>query len=303
MNVLWTVLFALLAQTGSTASVEGIVVKLGSGEPLARATVTLWNDKNVRAVLSATTGADGRFTISNVEPGDYRLQASHPGPYMPADYGQSKPTRRGSLITIRAGQRITGLRLELAPTSSISGRILDSDGEPLGRVEVQALQPVYDEGRKVLRIVQSIMTNDLGEYRLRLRPPGRYYIRARMQNPNQQTGVVFVRQSQDPLRFYLETLVPYISHRALENGEVEDFVDVPVYFPGTIDSEMAEPLEIHIGENRSGMDFTVGSGHRRAHRIRGRITSSTGQPVHNAALVVVPRNADFKRIPGEGPSC
>src|SRR5207247_6438037 len=38
------------------------------------------------------------------------------------------------------------IRLELAPTGSISGRILDSDGEPLGRVEVQALQSLYQDG-------------------------------------------------------------------------------------------------------------------------------------------------------------
>src|SRR4029453_16588359 len=143
MNVLWTVLFPFLAQTGTTRSIEGIVVKLGTGEPLARATVTLRNDNNARVVLSATTGADGRFAISNIQTGEYRLQASHPGPYMPADYGQSKPTRRGSLIRITAGQKVTAIRLELASTSSISGRILDSDGEPLGRVEVQALQHVY----------------------------------------------------------------------------------------------------------------------------------------------------------------
>jgi protocatechuate 3,4-dioxygenase beta subunit len=292
MNVLWTVLFALLAQTGTIASIEGIVVKLGTGEPLARATVTLRNDNNVRVVLSATTGADGRFAISNIQTGEYRLQASHPGPYMPADYGQSKPTRRGSLITITAGQKITALRLELAPTSSISGRILDSDGEPLGRVEVQALQHVYDEGRKVLVTVQSIRTNDLGEYRLRLLPPGRYYIRATMQNPDEQSSQIFVKPPRERFTFYQPTFVPYISHRALENGEVEDFVDVPVYFPGTIDSEMAEALEIHIGENRIGMDFTIGSGHRRAHRVRGKIIGSTGQPVQNAAVEVVPRNPD-----------
>src|SRR5262249_59410267 len=134
MNVLWTALFALLVQTGPTASVEGIVIKLGSGEPLARATVTLWNDKNPRVVLTATTSTDGHFAIANVQPGDYRLQASHSGPYLPADYGQTKPTRRGSLITIRAGQKITALRLELAPNASISGRLLSTPREPLGRL-------------------------------------------------------------------------------------------------------------------------------------------------------------------------
>src|SRR5438552_17962529 len=71
----------------------------------------------------------------------------------------------GPPITIGPGQKIAGIRLELAPTGSISGRILDSDGEPLGRVEVQALQSLYQDGHRGLYPVQTVMTNDLGDYR------------------------------------------------------------------------------------------------------------------------------------------
>src|SRR5262249_49622554 len=149
----------------------------------------------------------------------YRLQASRPGPYIPTEYGQHKLGERGTAITIRPGQKTTDLRLELAPTSSISGRILDNDGEPLGRVEGQALQSVYLDGHRVLSPVQTVMTNDLGEYRLRLLLPGQYYIRARVLNPQQAEGNLVVRPPGDPLKFISRSpIIPYLSRRALENG-------------------------------------------------------------------------------------
>ncbi|PYS05540.1 MAG: hypothetical protein DMG17_33910 [Acidobacteria bacterium] len=183
--MLCAVILGLLTQLSNTASVEGVVARLGTGEPLPRATVTLSNDRYPSQVLSTTTDASGRFSFLNVPPGEYRLQASRQGPYIPAEYGQRKPGERGTPITIQPGQKITEIRLELAPTGSISGRILDSDGEPLGRVEVQALQSLYQDGHRDLYPVQTVMTNDLGEYRLRLLLPGRYYIRARVVNPQQ----------------------------------------------------------------------------------------------------------------------
>src|SRR3989475_6736249 len=145
--MLCAIILGLLAQVSNTPSVEGVVAKLGTGEPLARATVTLSKDRYTPQVRSTTTDASGRFSFLNVPPGEYRLQASRQGPYIPAEDGQRKPGERRTPITIQPGQKITEIRLELAPTSSISGRILDSDGEPLGRVEVQAAQFVDLDGQ------------------------------------------------------------------------------------------------------------------------------------------------------------
>jgi len=230
----------------------------------------------------------------NVPPGEYRLQASRQGPYIPSEYGQRKPDERGTPITIQPGQKITEIRLELAPTSSISGRILDSDGEPLGRVEVQALQSLYQDGHRGLKPVQSVLTNDLGEYRLHLLQPGRYYIRARVLNPQDAQGQLFIRPPAAPLTVFQGTVIPYLSRRALENGAIEEYLEAPVYFPGVIDPELATALEVHVGENPGGFDFTTASGHLHPRRIRGKIINSvTGQPAGNASIIVLPRTGDF----------
>src|SRR5438874_9300484 len=212
--MLCVVILGLLAQLSNTASVEGVVARLGTGEPLARATVTLSKDRYPQ-VLSTTTDASGRFSFLNVPPGEYRLQASRQGPYIPSEYGQRKPDERGTPITFQPGQKITGIRLELAPASSISGRILDSDGEPLGRVQVQALQSLYRDGHRGLKPVQTVLTNDLGEYRLRLLQPGRYYIRARVSNPQEAQRQLFIRPPAAPLTVFWGPVIPYVSRRAL----------------------------------------------------------------------------------------
>src|SRR5436309_1405274 len=95
MNLL---LIALAAMAGAiqaqpqqpSASIEGVVVKLGTGEPLANANVQLnLEDSQDRRSESAERGADsarpredfhrtaksdtnGRFIFANVAPGNYR---------------------------------------------------------------------------------------------------------------------------------------------------------------------------------------------------------------------------------------
>jgi len=69
--MLCAVILGPLTQLSNTASVEGVVARLGTGEPLPRATVTLSNDRYPSQVLSTAKDASGRFTFLNVPPGEY----------------------------------------------------------------------------------------------------------------------------------------------------------------------------------------------------------------------------------------
>ena len=106
MNIPFILLAGLLLQ--APASVEGVVVKLGSGEPLSAANVQLHPEKGLHPdefhLYNATTGTDGKFNFNNVAPGVYRLIATRSGGYVPGEYGQRLPTREGIPITISAGQ-------------------------------------------------------------------------------------------------------------------------------------------------------------------------------------------------------
>ena len=52
------------------------------------------------------------------------------------------------------------------------------DGQPAVNATVQALKATYPDGKRVLKPVQTAITNDLGEYRLFWLPPGSYFVSA-----------------------------------------------------------------------------------------------------------------------------
>src|SRR6059036_2683940 len=115
VNILRITLIALVAQAATTqqprASVEGSVVKMGSGDPLASANVQLHPEKGKEPeeihLYSATTSPDGKFVFNNVAPGSYRLIATRSGGYVPAEYGQRSPTSEGIPFELAAGQKMT----------------------------------------------------------------------------------------------------------------------------------------------------------------------------------------------------
>src|SRR3954464_6904770 len=109
MNMLLMALIALVAGIGlpvqqPQASIEGVVTRLGIGEPLANATIQLNLEDSQseerpgfpRPVAdfhrTAKPDRNGRFVFENVAPGTYRLIATYDGGYLPAEYGQRSPT-------------------------------------------------------------------------------------------------------------------------------------------------------------------------------------------------------------------
>ena len=74
---------------------------------------------------------------------------------------------------------MTGIQLAMSLTGAITGRIYDRNGEPLGKAQVLALRPVYKNGRRTLTIVQNVVSDDRGDFRLFWLAPGRYYVAAK----------------------------------------------------------------------------------------------------------------------------
>src|SRR5262245_29532655 len=158
MNILLMTLIALVARVEllpqqPRASIEGVVVKLGTGEPLANASVQLNLEEGPAEERlgfprpkedfhrNAKSDRNGRFIFENVAPGSYRLIATHEsGGYVPAEYGQRSPNDQGINFEIAAGQSMTGVQLALSPTGSISGRVYDKNGEPRSEEHTSELQ-------------------------------------------------------------------------------------------------------------------------------------------------------------------
>ena len=167
-------------QPPGTATVDGIVTILGTSDPVPGAVVEMRKIECGRTggeSLIATSGPDGRFSFKQVRAGNWCIGAAKAGGALsPVEYRQRGYKARGIAVPIADNQQIQDIRLMMPRTGNISGRVLDSDGEPMGRARVQAMEAFYQNGQKRLYTLNVVQTNDLGEFSLSWLPPGEYYV-------------------------------------------------------------------------------------------------------------------------------
>ncbi|HET9130634.1 MAG TPA: carboxypeptidase-like regulatory domain-containing protein, partial [Terriglobia bacterium] len=263
----------------ATATIEGIVVKTGTNEPIQGATIELTgiaprttrgSTRNEPGVIiqtveetetdgrvlsfTATTGKDGRFSIRNIPPTTgYQLIALHTPEFVPAQYGQRVPSVPGRPIDLVAGQQLRDIRIEMTPGATISGLAVNGDGQPLRNVTVELRRPWYLEGwrligdwRQTLQRVQGVgLSNLAGTARTNGRGEFRF------------SGLV-------PAHYYLRTT------------ETHD-ADAP-------------RIDLHAGENITNMRIVIKLFAPR--RISGSVViKGSGLPVNGATVYLIRRDA------------
>ncbi|MBX9639873.1 MAG: carboxypeptidase-like regulatory domain-containing protein, partial [Mycobacteriaceae bacterium] len=169
------------AEERDKATVTGQAVNIQTGEPLRKVVVTMMPagrrpELRPSGVPRAVTGADGKFTITGVDPGRYTLSAERNG-YVRFTYG-AKKSGQGMPLQVSAGESLKDLSVKLIPHGVVSGRVLDEDGDPMAQVQVQVLRQRYRDGQKQLDSAGMGSTNDLGEFRIASLAAGRYYVAA-----------------------------------------------------------------------------------------------------------------------------
>jgi hypothetical protein len=281
--------------SAGAGSISGVVTKRPSGDAAAGAVIKILNEPFGSGppgaqTQTATAGADGSFLLTDVEPGTYWLVANLQG-YLPVEYGQRSPTGVGTSFDVHEGQRVTS-RLSMWPTSGISGRVVDADGDPLGRVQVLALRLVYDEGKQGMTIAQTVTTNDRGEYRMFWLTPGAYRVAARAFDAGILTSAVNIGPAR---RFGTSEIGtgPLVNQRTLETGAVVEEVSIPIYSPSTPDPQLATTIALAPGENASSVDVQLVGGHVPAHHVRGVVqgVAPSSGPLPLPQVMVVSRTA------------
>jgi hypothetical protein len=283
---------AVLQAPAQTASLEGTVVKIGTGDPLPRVQVVLSTVEGPSGTLTATTDSGGRFAVRNIPPGRYRIFASREG-YVRGEYGQRAAAGSGKPIALVAGQQIKDINLALTQTGTIAGRVYDRYGDPAVNINVQALKYRYANGRRVLAAVQSVRTNDLGEYRLYWMQPGKYIVSAIPPEGPRLDGNSVVMENGAAGRVIVSggDVIRLNQNTAASLGIVPaDEVGLPVYYPGTTDSSTAAPIDIKPGVLYGGVDLTITN--VRAVHVRGRVISSiSGQIPRGGSVMMISRSA------------
>jgi hypothetical protein len=259
---------SLARQTGTqdtSCSISGLVVRLGGGEPLNKARVMLVpTEDQIRALKHKEsrvvfTEASGKFSIAGIEPGRYRLIVLRSG-YVTQEYGQKTPNRPGAILALDSGKKLDDILFRMVSAGVITGRVLDESGEGVPWVVIQALRPIYIQGKKQLVAESDVTTNDLGEYRLFGLTPGRYYVSA-------TNGGRLAAMGRGSIVSNVNDTPGY----------------APTYFPGTTDSARAASVDVRGGEEVPRVDFSLFP--TRTYTVRGRVSNSvTGKPGQGATV-------------------
>lgn len=227
-----------LAQPSGQGVISGTVVDASSGDPVRKAVVTATWQGTPRAWATTRTDGSGRFMFEGLPPGKYDLRANKAG-LGTAIYGANSVRELGDLLTLADRETRGDLKLRFLRSGSISGRVVDRDGDPVPAVEVSLLRPGRNLGERVLTNYRGTSTNDRGEYKIPNVDPGGYYLLCKPNVPRQM-------------------------------GLVPREMVVQQYYRGARDSKDAAVLNVRGGEVLTGIDFNLTSEHPA--KITGRLT-------------------------------
>ena len=87
---------------------EGVVKHAITGEPVRKVTLTLqpMDARGVVVPLTTVTNAEGKFSMKELEAGQYRFWADKPG-FVRMQYGATAMSRQGTTLTLAKGQLMT----------------------------------------------------------------------------------------------------------------------------------------------------------------------------------------------------
>ena len=229
-------------------SISGKVVNSVTGQGIKRAVVNVFGGSGFS--YEATTDASGAYRIDNVEPGDGYVASGSCQGFEPSagSRGLTKP------LSVQSQQDVKDVVVQLSPHASVSGKVLDRDGDPVQNANVTALGYDYNGGGKMLRVYQSSNTDDRGQFRIADLQRGTYYIAVTVIGNN----------------------VPIDSPQQRVHSQMPHETYPEVFYPNVADPSQATPVQLKPGDDVAGIDFRIAK--VPAFSIRGSVANQqTGQ--------------------------
>jgi len=166
-----------LRRTTGRGSLSGKITDHGSGQAVAGVSIYVLDFRAHNGIASGSSGADGTFRFDDVPAGNVFVHTLNSLGYLnevyddlPCDVG-SCPIAGGDPVVIEDGVE-THVDIELVPGGSLTGRMTDENGQPLGSASVA----VYERNRGLSAIDG---TDVDGRFRSDQLRTGTYYVLAR----------------------------------------------------------------------------------------------------------------------------
>ena len=242
-----------------TGSIKGRVVDGVTGAGVARARVMLMG--NMRA--TALTDASGSFVFANLPAGPVSISVDK-STYLNTRYPQSGRTiRSNSRPTVLAdGQALEGVIIRIFHGGSISGRVVDANGDPVDSATVSALRvPAPGRiGRPMMRAGTS--TDDRGEFRLGRLDSGTYILQATARRgPN------------------FEEMAPGGTPASPPPAQ-----PLPTFYPGALSIEQAQAIVIEKGQAATDIEMVLADGIPGV--VLGTVSTSNGAAIADSNVYV-----------------
>jgi protocatechuate 3,4-dioxygenase beta subunit len=249
---------AAMAQTPAsqtavaTSSVSGVVKDAVTGQPLRDYTVStqvnatwvgnmILTNAKTREV-SSTTDQQGRYKLSDLPAGEYRIQARN------AQRFGSQTTKHIAL----AGHDIEGIDFNIMVDGTITGKVVDENKDPVPGMTVSLVSREYFLGSLGSFLQSGAQTNDRGEYTLERVQAGRPYL---------------ILAEKRERRLPPHSDVPL-------NPKLRKRVPMRTWYPNSPSPDGAIPMVLRSGERREGADIEVKKS--QSYCIEGTLEGSSG---------------------------
>ena len=284
-----------------TGVVFGQVTEADSTRPVAGAIVTL----SIPGVQPLRVMADGqgRFGFRDLPKGRFNLASTRPG-WSDGAYGRTRPGGTALGITLAEGEKVSGVVVPMWRFASITGTVVDEQGEPIVNASVRVLKRQLANGRVRLTPQSQDTTDDRGIYRIGMLEPGEYVVAIPMSQgatldlPMIADGAardVVVTRVAAAARVEAAAgggMMFFNADGSTPVGMTEDgrLLAYPtVFYPNAAGAAKAQILTVASGEERSGIDFAM----RAVPTVKlSGVANGPEGPVTNLQLSLIPSEAD-----------
>ncbi len=213
-------------QTGFT--IAGVVEQHGNDQPLRRVEVSIMPSERPDQQVSLMTGNDGRFQFTNVPVGKYSLLAQSHG----LTQGYRGDEQYSTGIVVGPGIDSEHITFVLSPPASISGTVIDEEGEPVRNARVLLFHKGVFSGKSEITMRQQVDTGSSGNFHF----------------GSLRAGTYFVGVSARPW-YAPNGLIQGSVNGPVQNGNTAEFdVAYPLtYYPESLDAAGAAPITLPEG--------------------------------------------------------